>query len=371
MKFKIPVFTFLLSYSLSIKVFEFNKPNGDEKELSTISLLNPVKFQRKLIICSSHRQLQLMLNSSNVYTLYEDQDLKMPWFTMGFWNDANAELWIKIKKQKNYFYGSYALNIIRNWIHICFEFDFESHIIRGSVNGALVHTKYNITDLMDIPSHIYIGFDKNKIKRSDVNHCFIIFRIGSVYHFSYNDEFQFQGMVTNMNIWLDGNPNYGVDKLSKAICKGEALDTNLSWKNMQWNISGNLIVEKNIDFITICERKYSEPISLPFLWKVNAAAEACNKMGTGKVTELSDPANISKIEVKSIYGVKFEKCEYIWTPYNDVEKEGEYVNENTGKVINKFDWEPNSGKSCCLTTRYCKIKRYNRDKKCLYILHYS
>ena len=118
------------------------------------------------------------------------------------------------------------------------------------------------------------------------------------------------------------------------------MEADLSWENMIWRKIGSDIVEKNVDLHKICKMKNSEPISLPFLWKAEAAAKVCDKIGNGNVTDFPDPSDVSKIDIDSVYGEKVAKCQYIWSPFNDVENEGEYVNTNTGSVIAKLDWEP-------------------------------
>ena len=166
-----------------------------------------------------------------------------------------------------------------------------------------------------------------------------IFRIGRVLDSNYVGELQFKGMVTSINIFF-GRNEYKINKICEAICNNDGLEADLSWKHITWRKIGSDIVEKNIDLKKICQIKDSEPISLPFLWKAETAAEVCNRIGNGNVTDFSDPGDVSKIDITSVYGDKLEKCQYIWSPYNDVENEGVYVNANTGGVIEKIDWEP-------------------------------
>ena len=146
-------------------------------------------------------------------------------------------------------------------------------------------------------------------------------------------------MVSNINIFLDSHV-YAINELPEAICDGnDSLETKFSWSNMIWRKNGKKILEENIDLKTICLVKDSEPISLPFLWKVEAAAEVCQRIGDGNITDFKNPEDISHIDIRSTYGEKLAKCQYIWTPYNDVRNEGEYINENNGEVVN-LDWEP-------------------------------
>ena len=150
-----------LTSIISLKVFDFgDNANRENREFSSISLTNPISLTDvfQLTICSTHRQFQLISNSANVYTLFEDQSMTLPWFTMGFWSEA--DLWVGIKKYSWYLYGTYPLNIFRNWIHICFEIDFKSNIIRGSINGGSVLINRNITALMNKPPVLYIGFER-------------------------------------------------------------------------------------------------------------------------------------------------------------------------------------------------------------------
>ena len=156
---------------------------------------------------------------------------------------------------------------------------------------------------------------------------------------SYIGELQFKGMVTNINIFFS-SIEYSINKIGNAICNNDGLEADFPWRDMIWRKIGSDIVEKNIDLNEICKMKDSEPISLPFLWKAETATKVCNRIGNGNVTDFSDPGDISKIDIDSVYGGKLAKCQYIWSPYNDVENEGEYVNGNTGKVIDKLDWEP-------------------------------
>ena len=160
MYLKSSLLIYVLPFTLSLKVFDFDgNINLEEKEISTLSLTNSIQLDRKFRICSSHRQLQLISDSANVYTLFEDEALIKPWFTMGFWTEA--DLWVAVKQYNWYYFGTYTLTIFRNWIHVCFEIDFDSKVIHGSVNGGSLITIRNVTALMDLPPPLYIGFVEN------------------------------------------------------------------------------------------------------------------------------------------------------------------------------------------------------------------
>ena len=89
-----------LSCNLAVNtIFEFIENDLEPtSELSSAVLANKpsIKVPEHFILCSSHFQSQIdTKNTHTIYVLYQDENMTIPWFNIGFW--ANNQLWLNVK----------------------------------------------------------------------------------------------------------------------------------------------------------------------------------------------------------------------------------------------------------------------------------
>ena len=125
--------TLYLSLTRSIKVFEFL--NGEEEDLSTVSLEVSGSSSNTLTICSSHRQLQSNEQTRIFMAIFEDAEHQEPWLTVGYWEEDPVEMWLEYKKGTWVFMGFSPRVTLMSWIHTCLEINFEEKSFHVSTNG--------------------------------------------------------------------------------------------------------------------------------------------------------------------------------------------------------------------------------------------
>ena len=112
--------------------------------MSAYELLRHPLYARKSCIC-----LQANENSSAIYVLYKDKNMKEPWLYFGMWQFG--DLWLCLNKYYWYQFGTLPLTIIRNWIHFCLEVNIDLRTIKLSINGGEVRTSNNISFFLETP----------------------------------------------------------------------------------------------------------------------------------------------------------------------------------------------------------------------------
>ena len=149
----------------------------------------------------------------------------------------------------------------------------------------------NVTNLQPVPK-LYLQLGKVKTSFRYISH-------------------QFVGKITNVNIFdltKKKNQNFAENKIKNPCIEGDFL----SWKDMQWNVSGNNVDVEQVKDDLVCV--YSYRMQLPLLWDFVEALNICNNLGKGKISGLPNPSNVSGI--KEYFGEKFDTCNAVWTPYS-------------------------------------------------------
>ena len=119
----------------SVKVFEFSN-KIENNNISTVAIKVPLQDVDNFTICLSHRQYQLNLHTRSLFTLFEDEELTVPWFSASFWfNDEKNEtvVWGEFGKFQYFILGSFSTNSFDTWIHTFYSFDFLRRKIVSSV----------------------------------------------------------------------------------------------------------------------------------------------------------------------------------------------------------------------------------------------
>ena len=126
--------------------------------------------------------------------------------------------------------------------------------------------------------------------------------------------------------------NVGLKRLAEKPCSFSSKEAILIWQSMKWKISEN-VSQTTIHKHTLCSETDFINLRLPLLWRKSSAKDFCSKLGDGKISEFSDPSNLSNLNMEEMYGNRFSECEHFWTPYSDENEEGVFINENSGEVV--------------------------------------
>ena len=127
-----------------------------------------------------------------------------------------------------------------------------------------------------------------------------------------------------------------VQQLSRSLCDND-LDLEgsfLSWQEMEWAVSGGSVFPVEVEREEVCSQSGDHLVLLPALLSYQEARTACAKLGEATVGGPRDPANLSNLT--SWYGGSVLSCSSVWTPYTDQDREGVFVNDNTGDVIRQI-----------------------------------
>ena len=123
----------LLPFGESIKVYEFFEKNPGLSDISYITMNVSVSIKDKIAICSSHKQMQSNLNTTTLYTIYEDKEFQKPWFLLGFWGES---LWAQENLGIWHLLGTlHKKTDFISWINMCIEIDFKERKFSVSLNG--------------------------------------------------------------------------------------------------------------------------------------------------------------------------------------------------------------------------------------------
>ena len=124
----------LLAPTEAIKVYEFHEGNSTISDISYVTMnLNVSSVAKKVTICSTHKQMQSNLNTTTLYTIYEDKKFTKPWFLLGFWGES---LWAQENLGIWHLLGTlHKKTDFISWINMCIEIDFKERKFSVSLNG--------------------------------------------------------------------------------------------------------------------------------------------------------------------------------------------------------------------------------------------
>ena len=112
---------------------------------------------------------------------------------------------------------------------------------------------------------------------------------------------------------------------------------------MRWNTSFIKVLDYKED--KVCKKSKGNAVTIPFFWSFHEAIKICNLLGNGKIYSFSNSQNLTKVNFETIFGTKFWKLKYFWTPYTDEMDEGVYRDIYDGEIKNlHFQYnQPNGG----------------------------
>ena len=297
-----------LSCNLAVNTFEFVENDLEPiSELSYAVLANKpsIKLPEHFILCSSHFQSQIdTKNTHTIYVLYQDENMTIPWFNIGFY--ANNQLWVGTGQDIWHNLGKLESQDLFEWIHICLEIDLVNETMSASINGK----KFGVTDVLGISPSVDIAFN---------------IRLGIV-HLS-ESMLQFHGKITNIQLLLPTTDD--IANLTKSLCIHRAEKSILSWFDMKWKLSGSELKELKKDSSLICPTSPYADLTIPLKWTKSRAVDMCSKLGNGKISFLTSRSK------------EDNDCVRYWSPYRYSVMEGIVWNENENTELEeKLLWGP-------------------------------
>ena len=292
-----------------IKVFNFNKTlEGKDGIFSRALLQNgpQEKLPRHFTICSSHFQGRISENTQAVFVLYQDYEDKLhrvPWLSLGFWEEGI--LWANIENKKWYMLEQVPVSEVLGWNHICTQLDLEHSLIRTSVNGRKASLVEDISKVETLPRlHLSLGV---------------------VQHMWNNAHYQFHGQVTNIRVFRE-LAETELAELTRSPCLPSNSETFLLWEEMEWEVNSGVELRTIEDKMFCSDVSHQYPVILPTPMSYHAAKAACFKLGEATIAE---PASLDGISIE-------ETCPFTWTPYTDAETEGTFINDYTREVVRYY-----------------------------------
>ena len=324
------IFLDSLSFNLAVKTIEYVEKNIEPNiELSSAVLANKplIKVPKHFILCSSH--FELHYDANTIYTLYQDENMTIQWFNIGFW--YFKQLWVNIFHQDLWYHlGDLESQDLFEWMHICLEIDLVNETMSASMNGK----KYEVTNVVGIDPSIDLSLN---------------IRLGIVHTSDGESKFQFNGKITNINIYLPIGED--IANLTKNLCINRADIEILSWSDMKWEFSGKIAEVVETDSNLVCPSSQYADLTIPLKWTKDRAVDMCSKLGNGKITTFQ-----TSYASRSNDG---NECTDYWTPYLYSLAEGTVTNEIT-KLEEDIVWWPGypKNRSDFSTILFRVTKRY-------------
>ena len=294
-----------------LRVLEFkNDEISNSIEFATLKNNGIIELQNNVTICSTHKQDGVNIHTRSIYVIYKDDSYQTPWFTIGFW--SLGRLWANVDYKNWYILGNATTEQLFDWMHICVEINSSNKTLKAAIQQKIFPTVFNISGLTP-------GLKLNNFKLGVVHHSYALNKV------------QFSGSLTNINVFRAKDKTL-LKRQSEKPCSFSSKEAILSWPSMKWKITEN-VSQTTIHKHTLCSVTDYINLRLPLLWRKSSAKDFCSKLGDGKVSEFSDPSNLSNLKMDEMYGNRFSECEFFWTPYSDENEEGVFINENSGEVV--------------------------------------
>ena len=221
----------------------------------------------------------------------------------------------------------------REWLHVCARMDSSLSLVNVSVNGGPISSlqqerKLNSRDLRRI--NIHLGVSPPVLSQKYPN--------------------QFQGLISNLNIYQDTSGLLDIQQMSSDPCQFAAAGDLLAWEDTEWVERGEHLDQINLETSEVCEDK--NLFNIPLVLKLNwfDANKTCHILNNGTISEMRNST-----EVYSITSKLSRECDLIWSPYIYDESKQEFRSSNTGKPIGYLSWNtnaPGNGKFVALSAEY-------------------
>ena len=255
------IFTVILTFLLcspwdviGTNVFTF-QGIPDPNNFSSATLINAPDgpLPDHFIICSSHKQQQVGTDHTRtIYVLYEDSSFTYPWFSIGFWYDSvysQITLWANVKFSDWFDLGNVQRETFLFWVHVCVEVDTLRGILSATISGGNATTVNNVESLTPVPK-LYL-------------------RLGVVHESSFEDQSQFLGDVTLINMY-DLKDDVGTISSINTLTSPQSLMF-LNWSNTKWKIVGNGVTEEVFDEQMLYSKQKVLNFRIPLQWNKKEA----------------------------------------------------------------------------------------------------
>ena len=252
----------------------------------------------------------------------------MSWLTL-LWTLKHGTLDIKLRT------GSVSVadfGVIQDpapnfWYTLCLAMETALKKVSLAVNGKILK---NETEIQEVSQKQFVSL-KNRL------------HIGVSYDIKKTPPVQqFYGQLSNMQIHY-GGPQELSQILTDGCCKP---GTFLDWQNMVWKTNrpkgSTIYVEEN----SICHPTDTYHLAFPSGVTQEAALKTCRKLGYGKMSTMSNDAELKAYIKWFLSMVSPGTCDNVWTPYSDAAFEGNFVNLNDGTSAEYLPWykmQPNGG----------------------------
>ena len=218
-----------------------------------------------------------------------------------------------------------ALTSAREWFHVCLRLDWSLSRVNVSVNGGemtslQLERRLNSQDLKRI--NIQLGVPPPLLRHKYPN--------------------QFNGLITNINIYRDTSGELDIQKMSSDPCQFAAAGDLLAWEDTEWVEQGQHLEQTNLQSWEVCGDK--NMFNIPLVLKLNwfDANNTCHILNNGTISEMRDLTELNSITSKMTRG-----CDLIWSPFVFDESKQEFLSTNTGKPVGNLPWfwnAPGNGK---------------------------
>ena len=175
------ILTSHINGGISLTIFQSKPGDGDDTQQISSAKLNNYPEEilpQQFVICSSSLQGRIGQDTKTLYVIYEDENYRDPWFSIGFWE--KGVLWANFEDVEWYLLGQVLVSDLFRWIHICVEVDLIKSTIKTSINGK------NTTIVKDMK------------KISDAPKLYLV--LGVVDNSWYEERYQFNGQISNIQV---------------------------------------------------------------------------------------------------------------------------------------------------------------------------
>ena len=304
----------MLICCMGIKVFRFDHREGGIS-YAKVDAPEDVELEDIFTICFSHRQK--VLDETNIFTFYKDDGNS--WLALSRWvADTKSYLWTRVGTNWKRLtpVEKFKMNL---WIHICLEVDTISGMLKISIDGnkAVAVKVMNLRD--GKPEKLNRNIVIGKTDQGE----------------TLGGQAQFVGDISNIKLF---NATSDLEHLTQSFCF-----SNYSVFDLSWKVFGYVEILEQEDY-KICENKLPFDVMIHAQISWQESLDLCKRLNSGSVHEISDESDMNEMLIK----MKERSCKAVWTSINDIQKEGEFVDDKTGQQASYLPWgesEPNSGRS--------------------------
>ena len=353
----------------NVKIIDFTGAQ-DGENISYLTLANQVAdpLPDTFILCASHYLEKI--SNFGIFELYDEAG--QPWVTFffAFYPGSNSTLlaWLFVEGMTNRnrndlrllnlqysldtHYEKMDLNIspiLLQWYHFCLKINTKTGKISFAVNGRFVYEN-TLSLLKDSLSNKKPTFLRNKLE------------IGRYVDFQKSKQYSWK--VSNLHVFYGNKSNADIAKMTKNLCN--ASGDYLAWNDMAWNEAGEEAKTVQLPKEEVCTMSCNKQVALPVNLNFKRANWACRNIGRKGMVSIRN-----RKEMENLLGF-MEKYLLgplqIWTPYNDQDIEGTFIDVSSGENCSYFAWgnnQPNGGvQQNCISLVPAWVPNIYDDESC-------